>query len=163
MAFSTLFWCGNALAQDAFVLKTGEGEAVLNGIVIKVSPQTGSEGSILLEQTFQHGGSTNLHVHDQGDEIIYVVSGKGHARVGDAVQLIEAGDVIFVPRGHVHQVGNMDFDEPLRAVAFMDSPELVEEVRAIHARIQAEPDGKVTDEEIARIAARIGGSRPVEE
>ena len=129
----------------------------------RVSPDVGSEGSVLLEQTFPKGDRTSLHAHDQGDELIYIASGRGHARIGDDIQTISSGDVIFVPRGHTHQVSNLEFEEPLRAVAFMDSPELVEEVRAIHERIASQPDKPITQDEFLQIIERVGGSRIVNE
>ncbi len=51
--FSIFF--STAYGADGFVLKTGEGEAVMNGMVIKASPSTGTSNSILVEQTFQKG------------------------------------------------------------------------------------------------------------
>jgi len=146
---------------EGFILKTGEGEPLLNGIVVKASPKTGTMGSILVEQTFQRGGTTNLHIHDQGDELFYVVSGRGTATLGDQTDVIEPGDVIFVPRSAVHRISNLQNDNPLSVVFFMDSPELVEEFRAIHNRVTSEPDRPITPEERAAITERIGGSRPV--
>ena len=147
-------------AAKGFILKTGEGEPLLNGIVVKASPKTGTTGSILVEQTFQRGGTTSLHIHDQGDELFYVVSGRGKATLSDKTEVIGPGDVIFVPEGAVHGIENLDNDEPLTVVFFMDSPELVEEFRAIHTRVTSEPDRPITPEERAAIAERIGGSRP---
>jgi len=40
---------------EGFILKAGEGEPLLNGLVVKASPKTGTTGSILVEQTFQRG------------------------------------------------------------------------------------------------------------
>ncbi len=34
---------------EGFILKTGEGEPLLNGILVKASPKTGTMGSILVE------------------------------------------------------------------------------------------------------------------
>ena len=144
---------------DGFVLKTGLGEPMFNGIVIKASPETGTEGSILVEQSFQKGGTTNLHIHDQGDELFYVVSGEGTATLGERTEMIGAGDVIFVPRKTVHSIQNLDNDNPLKVVFFMDSPELVDEFRAMHEKIEKDLDGRITPEEIAKIRDRIGGSR----
>ncbi len=145
---------------EGFILKRGEGEPLVNGLVVKASPRTGTEGSILVEATFARGRATNLHIHDQGDELFYVVSGTGTATLGDKQEVIGPGDVIFVPRGAVHRIGNLDRDEPLKVVFFMDSPELVEQFRAIHNRLASEPDRPITPEERAAIAERIGGSRP---
>ena len=50
------------------------------------------------------------------------------------------------------------FDEPLRVVYFMDSPELVEQFRALHERATSEPDRPITAEERASIEERTGGS-----
>ena len=148
-------------AAEGFILRTGEGEVLQNGIVVKASPASGTLGSILVEQTFPRGGTTNLHLHEQGDELFYVVSGRGTATLGDTTDEIGPGDVIFVPRNAVHRVENLNRDEPLRVVFFMDSPELVEQFRAIHERITSEPDRPMTDEERAAISERIGGGRAV--
>ena len=148
-------------ATVGFVLKTGEGEPLLNGIVVKASPKTGTLGPFLAEQTFQRGYTTNLHTHQQGDELFYVVSGRGTATLDDETEAIEPGDVIFVPQSAVHRIANLDNDEPLRVVYFMDSPELVEQFRALHERVTSEPDRPITPEERAAIEERTGGSTAV--
>jgi quercetin dioxygenase-like cupin family protein len=122
------------VSTKGFVLKAGDGESLVNGVVIKVSPETGSLGSIMGEQTFPREGTTGLHTHDQGDELFYIVSGQGTATLGDTITKIGPGDVVFVPRGAVHRVSNLEFENPLVVVFFMDSPELVEEFRAAYKR-----------------------------
>lgn len=89
-----------AWSADGYILRAGDGEALLNGLVVKASPKTGTERSILVEQTFQTGGKTVLHLHEQGDELFYVVSGRGTARLGEIEETIGRGDVIFIPPGH---------------------------------------------------------------
>ena len=149
-------------AREGYVLRLGEGEALQNGIVVKASPATGTEGSILVEQTFPRGGGSSLHLHEQGDELFYVVSGRGTATLGNLTDEIGAGDAIFIPRHAVHRLQNLTHEEPLRMVFFMDSPELVEEFRAIHERVTSEPDRPITPEELAAISERIGGGRAVQ-
>jgi mannose-6-phosphate isomerase-like protein (cupin superfamily) len=151
-----------AQAADGFVLKAGLGEQLQNGIVVKASPKTGTRGSILVEQTFQREGKTLVHIHEQGDELFYVVSGRGTARLGDRTEEIGAGDVVSVPAGAVHQIANLKNDDPLRVVFFMASAELVEEFRAIHERVTSDPRRPITPEERAALSKRIGGSRIVE-
>ncbi len=51
---------------------------------------------------------------------------------------------------------------PLIIVFFIDSPELVEEFRAIQRRIISRPDNPITPEELAEIRRIIGGFRIVE-
>jgi quercetin dioxygenase-like cupin family protein len=155
----------NALEPSAtgFILRAGQGEPLQNGIVVKASPSSGTEHSILAEQTFPRGGKTNLHLHEQGDELFYVVSGRGTATLGALEDEIGPGDVIFIPRNAVHRIENLTHDEPLRVVFFMDSPELVEEFRAIHERVTSDPDRPITAEERAAISERLGGSRVVQD
>ena len=136
---ATGFQC-QAQSNEGFIVKKGEGEPLLNGIVIKASPKTGTESSILVEQSFPKGGSTILHKHEQGDELFYVVAGKGLATLGKTTEEIGYGDVIFVPKGAVHQIQNLNNDEPLKVVFFMDSPELVEQFRAIHEWMKKHPN-----------------------
>jgi quercetin dioxygenase-like cupin family protein len=150
-------------AVEGFILRTGQGEALQNGIVVKASPATGTEQSILVEQTFPSGGRTALHLHEQGDELFYVVSGRGTATLGDLEEEIGPGDVIFIPRNTVHRIENRTHEEPLRVVFFMASPELVEEFRAIHERVTSDPERPMTPEEREAISERIGGSRVVPE
>jgi len=151
----------NVQAHEGFVLKAGEGNAVLNGIVIKVSPENASTQAMLAEQTFPKGGRTGLHIHDQGDEIFYVVSGRGTATLEGDTEDIVGGDVIFVPDGTVHAVQNLDYDDPLIVVFYMDSPELAEQFRALHERLVSDPDRPISPEERAKIEERFGGSRTV--
>jgi hypothetical protein len=47
-------------------------------------------------------------------------------------------------------------------VFFMASPELVEELGAIHERITSDPSRAMTPQERAALSERIGGSRVVE-
>ena len=151
----------HAHSHDGFVLKAGGGDSVGNGIVIKVSPQNASTQAILVEQTFEMGGRTGLHIHDQGDELFYVVSGRGAATLGDRTENLEAGDVIFVPGGTLHGIGNLDNTHPLVVVFFMDSPELVDQFRAFHQRRVSDPDRPISAEERIAIQRRFGGSRPM--
>lgn len=151
-----------ARAGEGFVLKTGQGERLQNGVVVKASPRTGTRGSILVEQTFNRNEHTPVHIHEQGDELFYVVAGRGTARLGDRVETIEPGDVVFVPTGAVHQIANLNNDDPLRVVFFMASPELVDYFRAIHERVTTDPTRPITAEERAAIGKRTGGVKPIE-
>ena len=136
---------------------------MMNGIVAKISPKNAETRTILVEQTFPKGGSTNLHYHEQGDELFYVVEGKGTATLNDKTQPVGKGDVIFVPAGLPHRIANLDQAEPLVVIFFMDSPELVEQFRAIHERISKEPDRPITSEEFQEIERLYGGGVEVKE
>ena len=147
------------LASDGFVRKAGEGFLFFNGITEKVSPETGSEKSILAEQVFEMGGTTGLHVHDQGDEIFYVAKGTGVAHLDGTDHQIGPGDVVFIPRGAVHEMSNPHSKETLVVVFFMDSSELFDEFRAIKKRL--EDPTPITDEDRAYFRS-FNGSRRVQ-
>ena len=162
--FSAMILClflSAAWSADGYILRAGDGEALLNGLVVKASPKTGTQRSILVEQTFQLGGKTVLHLHEQGDELFYIASGRGTARLDEVEEAIGTGDVIFIPAGAIHQIRNQNHEEPLVVVFFMDSPELVDLFRAIHERVVSEPDRPITAEEIAEIEERTGGGRTI--
>jgi quercetin dioxygenase-like cupin family protein len=147
-------------AKEGFILHAGQGEIFGNGIVAKLSPENGTESSILVEQTFPKGGSTTLHLHEQGDELFYVISGNGTATLGDKTEKIGPGDVIFVPRNAVHKVENLTYDDPLRVVFFMDRPELVDQFRAMHER-ETKTGRPLTAEEVSEIEQKFGGGKSV--
>lgn len=50
---------------------------------------------------FSEGKTSLKHSHDV-DEALYIVSGKGSVKIGDAVYNIESGDFIHVPRQTDH-------------------------------------------------------------
>ena len=159
--FILLLFMDCAWSSEGFILKSGQGEALQNGLVVKASPDKGTEVSILVEQTFQRGGKTTLHLHDQGEELFYVVSGHGTATLNVNTEQIEPGDVIVVPAGEIHRISNPENDEPLIVVFFMDSPELVDLFRAIHERVVAEPNRPLTRGEIADMEKQTGGGRTI--
>lgn len=49
----------------------------------------------------------------------------------------------------------------LLVVFFIESPELVEQFRAIHERVTSEPDRPITPDELAEIEARFGGGKAI--
>ena len=79
------------------------------------------------------GGKSNLHTHDDAEEIFYVVSGYGKIRVGEEVEDIGPGSCIFVPIGNEHQLINSG-DEILKIVAATAPPFLLEKFDTIHLK-----------------------------
>ena len=49
---------------------------------------------------------TPAHLHPNGEELIYVVSGSGLALVGEEVQPITAGSAVLFPKGVPHMLKN---------------------------------------------------------
>ncbi len=63
------------------------------------------------------GFAAPVHTHDGAVEAIYIESGSGTMRDGDATRPIHAGDTIVVPKGKVHDF-RVNGTGPLRAVQF---------------------------------------------
>jgi mannose-6-phosphate isomerase-like protein (cupin superfamily) len=63
----------------------------------------------------------SLHYHIVSNEIVYVIKGRGIMTVGSEIRPIQPGDVITIPRGVAHSVGNRSL-EPLVALSVMSPP-----------------------------------------
>lgn len=113
----------------AYVLKAGEGEFAA-GAVIKAGPATGSNGAVVIQESFPDGFSTGLHYHIEADEFFYVISGAGFARFGGKDHAVGPGDVIFIPAGEDHMLYAVGSEMEL--LAFLDKPGLDEEFRVWH-------------------------------
>ena len=147
-----------ALAQSqGYVLEHNEGEVLLNGgIIVKASPQQGSQGGEMVLQTMTPGFSTGRHVHLNADEFFYTVSGEGLVVLGGQQEIpIEAGDVVFVPKAHDHKLLNTGEESPLELLFFLDKPGLAETFRKLHQRFQ-ESDEQLTLEQLNEIAKKYG-------
>lgn len=91
----------------------------------------------MILQTMTPGFSTGRHVHFKADGFFYIVSGEGIAVLGDQEEIpIEAGDVVFVPKGQDHKLMNTDQGQPLELIFFLDKPGLAEAFRAMHQRFK---------------------------
>ena len=59
---------------------------------------------MVLEPGKSTGGSDN--VHGESDQWLYVVSGKGEARVGGKSVKIKKGDLLLIEAGETHEILN---------------------------------------------------------
>jgi len=69
-------------------------------------------GMTMFEFTVPAGSRVPVpHSHDAFDETIYGQHGVGTWTLDGQKVRIGAGDVLFIPRGHVHQFENLDSDD----------------------------------------------------
>lgn len=66
-------------------------------------------------------GRVALHLHEDAEQIYYVISGSGTAQLGDQQYLIRGGDTLFVPPKVEHSVENTG-DEDLVFVVVTSPP-----------------------------------------
>lgn len=93
--------------------------------VVLVDKETvGAEDITFAYCRFEAQTSTHKkHVHQEAEEVIYILSGKGISGLGDSEVEMVKGDTMFVPRGAVHWFYN-PFDEPVEMLFVYTRPSL---------------------------------------
>jgi len=77
--------------------------------IIKLTGADTNEQYTLIEQHNEPGSGIPPHVHENEDEVFQVLRGQVEMSIGDKMTTLEAGDIIFCPRGVPHSwkvVGN---------------------------------------------------------
>ena len=97
---------------EGFKIKSGEGRlhghlkikgVNSNVLDVKVSGKDTNGDLAIFEQTsLSQGRGTPLHIHDNQDEIFYIIEGAYYFQVGDTKYHMEVGDSIFLPRKVPH-------------------------------------------------------------
>lgn len=98
--------------QNPKIVKSSEGK-VLNVLGdnqnIKLSGEDTNGRYTLIEQNNIPGIGIPPHVHENEDEVFQVLQGQVEMQVGDVLTTLNAGDLIFCPRGVPHSwkvIGN---------------------------------------------------------
>jgi len=78
------------------------------------------------------GSSSNPHLHDDAEEIFYVISGSGRIKVGEEEEDIAPGSCIFIPPKTLHQLLNTGHEE-LRVLAVTSPPFSTTGFKKVHA------------------------------
>lgn len=97
-------------------------------------------------------GKTSLHKkhsHEDGDELMYILSGKGIGGVGEYETVQKAGDTIYVPRGTVHWFYN-PYDEPLEMLWLYTKPSLREAGYSLESKGFHDVSGSVEDKQFSK-------------
>jgi len=90
-------------------------------IRVAISPRTvGSRHHILGEVVLRPGESIAEHVHDYGEESLFVVRGSGELRAEGGLYPLGPGLVAFAPRGSSHAIDNTGTDELV--IVFASAP-----------------------------------------
>lgn len=95
----------------AFSRSAGEGRALPTPaggrVTFKVTANESSDAISLFEFEVPAGAGPRLHVHEERDECIYVLSGELQVQLGDATHEATAGSCVFIPRGVQHRFLNV--------------------------------------------------------
>lgn len=88
----------------------GNLQTMTNDLLRCVVSNKDTDGQLLMGTTMpssmKYKGGPPLHVHEQQEEIFFVVSGEFLIQLGEEVFLAKAGDAAFVPRGVPHTFAN---------------------------------------------------------
>ncbi len=68
------------------------------------------------------------HSHPHGEEVIYIIKGKGRVMVNDEVNEVKEGMAVFFPPGSVHMLQNTEKKE-LKVICFFSPPSDVTKYR----------------------------------
>jgi quercetin dioxygenase-like cupin family protein len=76
-----------------------------------VDEQLGASQVAFGQSTYTTGQTHENHYHENAEEVVYVVSGRGVQEVGDDRLEVGPGDICFIPRGVPHRItGTSDED-----------------------------------------------------
>ena len=89
--------------------------------VVREGDPAGAETTIGLA-TFSAGKSNVQHIHPNCEEVVYVLDGQVEHTLGAQSTVLEAGDLIVVPRGVPHRLLNRSLDD-VRAYIVFSSPD----------------------------------------
>ena len=95
----------------------------------------GSEEMGAVALFFEPGHGHSRHIHDDADQIIYVISGQVEhvAELADGTSVTEkvgAGSLIYIPKGSYHSTFNTGW-EPMRVLAVFSPPGPVQALRDV--------------------------------
>ncbi|MFQ5763003.1 MAG: cupin domain-containing protein [Candidatus Bathyarchaeia archaeon] len=113
------------MSETSYVLKPKEVETqVFDWGSIKWMSSPGIKGAqrfSLGVVLLQRGKGHLTHNHPDSEETLYVVSGEGDQMVADKRWKITAGDIIYIPKGIMHETINTGW-EPLKLIAVYSPP-----------------------------------------
>lgn len=78
-----------------------------NELTVKAGPESGHILAAVFESVLPPGGGYPVpHLHEEYEEVFYVLDGEIEYRIGDHWAVVTAGGTVCVPRGVVHAFRN---------------------------------------------------------
>lgn len=87
------------------IVKNGQGDTLSvigDQQTIKLTGKDTYGQFTLIEENNVPGTQIPLHVHDDEDEVFHLLAGQLEVQIGDETKQLQAGDIIFCPRGVPH-------------------------------------------------------------
>ncbi len=90
----------------------------------------GNENQSLAMAELPPGARTELHRHQQGEEVYYILQGRGIITVGQETQEVVPGDCICVHPGRAHRLESTGW-EPLKLLCSCSPPYSLSDVSVV--------------------------------
>ena len=69
---------------------------------VLISPETGSRHVTFNYIRYESGAEFPQHIHDESEDVFFVLEGSGWFKTGEKLTPIAPGDVVFIPPGEMH-------------------------------------------------------------
>jgi quercetin dioxygenase-like cupin family protein len=152
-------------AAVSFVRTEEEGERLRfwgGGILtMKATAEETGGAFLLFEDAMCAGKTTPLHVHEQEDELLYVLEGEILVAIDGEEHLVGAGGIAFAPRGVPHAFLVISPTARLLTLLTPGSAEAFYRGASEPAGAEADPAGPVDFARVRTAAERSGGMRVV--
>ena len=149
----------------SIVRADGEGERLAfcgGGLMTMKATGTETNGAFLLfEDLVARGKTTPLHVHDDGDETLYVLDGEIRVHIEGTEHVVGPRGVAVMPRGVPHAFLVDSETAPLLTLLVPGSAEAFYRGASDPATRESTPAGPVDFERVRRSAVDSGGMRVV--
>jgi mannose-6-phosphate isomerase-like protein (cupin superfamily) len=86
-----------------------------------VSQEDGINEVEVIIGEMEQGGKADPHFHDDIEQIMYILEGEMHARIGDDEAVLNAGNTVIIPKKVMHEIWNAG-NEKLKFVLVYSPP-----------------------------------------
>lgn len=82
-----------------------------NEVYIRKSPYVLDNMKMYAQITIPSGASIGMHSHEEDEEVITVISGKGVLKINEDSYEIKKGDISLTKKGHFHSIENNEEED----------------------------------------------------
>src|SRR5262245_3546048 len=144
------------MATQGYVLGPTEGEHLIRNAgsyIINVDPSRGSNNMALGTQQVPIRTGIHVHLHQEANEVLFVLEGTGFGILDDTRMPIEKGSAIYIPKGVWHGVENPNSE--LLLLWVVAPPGLETFFREVSSALGAPPK-QLTRKQLNEIAQKHG-------
>ncbi len=92
-----------------------------------ITDEEGAGNCFMRKFTLKPGAFMPLHSHEDTDHVQYVLSGKMKVKLGDKIEEVEKGDVLYIPSDLPHSYEN-SYEESIKFLCIVPAGEITTEM-----------------------------------